>query len=354
MKRLMTLSLGLLLATGTYAQYFGDVVNTVAERLTFTGYAQAGYNYHHQYETTNSFELTRVSLTIKAQVTDNLLAVIDLDPKNGKLTEFYTDYSIRPYFKVKFGQFKTPYTFENQLSSAAINLINGGSQAMRYYASTDGSDIMNYKSSGRDIGLMIHGDILYGIFSYKLAVMNGQGYNASDKNKNKDFSGALDMNLGDNITFGGSYILGKGHAINTNAALGIYYGDNYTRNRWALSARYKSDLFDLTTEYMAGKDGKYRSKGAYATSAIHVTPKLDVILSYDYFNSRKFNAPPVSPLATDLDLPESLRGEIKNNYIAGLQYWFYPKCRLQVQYLYNDSHIEKNKSSLMAQLQIAF
>lgn len=348
MKRLMTLSLGLLLATGAYAQYFGDLVNTVAERLTFSGYAHAGYNYNHKLETKNSFELTRVSLTLDAQITDNLMASITADPKNGKILEFFTDYSIRPYFKVKFGQFKNPFSFENQLSSSAINLINGGSQAMRYYAATDGSDIMNYSTGGRDIGIMIHGDLLYGVFTYGLAVMNGQGYSVSDSNNHKDFIGSLAMNLGDNITFGGSMVLGKGNAIKGNDALGVLAGENYTRNRWAVGLKYKSDLFDLTSEYMAGKDGKYRSKGVYATSAIHITSKLDVVVSYDYFNSRKFNAPAIG------DVSESLRGEIQSNYIAGLQYWFYPKCRLQVQYLYNDCHVDKNTSALMAQLQVAF
>ncbi|WP_018108204.1 hypothetical protein [Bacteroides propionicifaciens] len=354
MKRLSTLGLSLFLATGIYAQNFGEVVNTVAERLTFSGYAQAGYKYTNRYEKENSFELTRISLCLNAQITHNISATIDIDPKNGKANDFYANYAMLPYLKVKFGQFKNPYSFENQLSASVINLINGGSQAVRYLTSSDGSDILNSSNGGRDIGLMIYGDFLYGVFNYGLAIMNGQGYNVTDRNNHKDFIGSLNMNLGDNLTLGGSFILGKGNAVKANPALGVEEDDNYTRNRWAAGIKYKSDLFSLTSEYLAGKDNKYKSRGCYVTSAFHITSKLDAILSYDYFNTRDFTAEYSGEAKPENTFDDTLRGEIQNNYIAGLQYWFYPKCRVQVQYLYNQCHVEKNGSALMAQLQIGF
>lgn len=354
MKRLMTLGLSLCLAVGVSAQNFGEVVNTVAERLTFSGYAQAGYKHTHRYETESGFELTRISLSLSAQITSKISATIDLDPKNGKANDFYANYDILPYIKVKFGQFKNPYSFENQLSSSVINLINGGSQAMRYLTASDGSDILNHSNGGRDVGIMLYGDFFYGVFTYGLAIMNGQGYNVSDRNNHKDFIGSLNMNLGDNITLGGSVVLGKGNAIADNSALGIQKDENYTRNRWAAGFKYKSDLFDLTSEYLAGKDGKYKSRGCYVNSVFHVIPKLDVVLSYDYFNTRDFQADYPAGSTPENTFDDTLRGEIQNNYIAGLQYWFYPKCRLQLQYWYNDCHVEKNGSALMAQLQIAF
>lgn len=355
MKRLTTVGLSLFLATGIYAQNFGKIVNTVTERFKFSGYAQAGYKYTNRYEKENTFELTRVSLALKGEVVENLLAVLDFDPKNGNMNEFYVNYTPLPYLKVQFGQFKNPYSFENQLSSSVISLINGGSQAMRYLAATDGSDIMNYKTSGRDLGIMIHGEFFYGIFDYGLAIMNGQGMNKSDRNNHKDFIGRLNMNLGDNLTLGGSFILGRGNAVKENLALGIVADENYKRNRWAAGLKYKSDLFDLTTEYLAGKDGKYKSKGYYATGLLHLTRNLDAVLSYDYFNTRDFDEGyPIGGAIPEENELETLRGEIQNTYVAGLQYWFYPRCRVQVQYLYNQRHVEKNGSALMAQLQIGF
>lgn len=354
MKRLTTLGLSLFLATGMYAQNFGEVVNTVAERLTFSGYAQAGYKYTNRYEKENGFELTRISLTLKADITKSISATIDIDPKNGKANDFFVNYSMLPYLKVKFGQFKNPYSFENQLSSSVIDLINGGSQAMRYLTASDGSDILNHSNGGRDVGIMLYGDFLYGVFDYGLAIMNGQGYNVTDRNNHKDFIASLNMNLGDNLTLGGSFILGKGNAITNNPALGIQEDENYTRNRWAAGVKYKSDLFDLTSEYLAGKDGKYKSRGCYVTTVFHIMPKFDAVLSYDYFNTRDFKADYPAGATPENTFDDTLRAEIQNNYIAGLQYWFYPKCRVQLQYLYNQCHVEKNGSALMAQVQIGF
>lgn len=356
MKRLLTASLSLLFCLGASAQVnFGEVVNTLGERLTFSGYAQAGYTYEHQYNNQNTFDMKRVSLTINGQITDRWSASVTLDPKNGTALEYYTDYVFCPYFKAKFGQFKTPYTFENQLSSAAIDLINGGSQAMRYLVGTDGSDVMNYKNTGRDLGFMVYGDFLYGLFDYTLAIMNGQGYNKSDRNSQKDFVGRLNFNLGDNFKLGGSFILGRGNAIADYTPLGITEGENYKRNRWAISAKYKSDLLDLTSEYLAGNDNGAKSKGCYATAIFHLNNKFDIVTSYDYFNTRQFDGVYDEKKMGDFTSFKGIApGEIQNNYIAGFQYWFYPKCRIQVQYVYNDCHVQKNTSSILTQLQVAF
>ena len=64
--------------------------------------------------------------------------------------------------------------------------------------------------------------------------------------------------------------------------------------------------------------------------------KVDVIASYDYFNKSKV-----------LD-------DKQTNYVVGLQYWFYPKCRVQAQYTYCNRHIGENSNLLQAQLQVRF
>ena len=44
----------------------------------------------------------------------------------------------------------------------------------------------------------------------------------------------------------------------------------------------------------------------------------------------------------------------QTNYVVGLQYWFYPKCRVQAQYTYCNRHIGENSNLLQAQLQVRF
>ncbi len=359
MKRLLTLGLSLLLTLGASAQInFGEAVNTLKDRITVSGYAQGGFEYNHRYGSENEFTFNRAVLTVQGQITDRWYAVLSANLKGGTVLEYYTDYTVAPFLKARIGQFKNPYTFENQISTADIDLIHGGSLAMRYLAATDGTDIMNSASSGRDLGFMVHGDFLYGLFNYAVAVMNGQGMNKSDGNNQKDIIARLNFKLGDNFALGGSYLKGKGHALANNYALGIAQGENYRRDRWAFGGKYKSRLFDLSSEVLGGKDKDSYSKGFYASSRVHFTPKLDLILSYDYFNTNEFDkydakaegAPKVSPN----ELQNQLFNEIQSNYVAGLQYWFYPKCRVQVQYVFNDCHIAKNASSILAQVQVAF
>jgi predicted porin len=59
-------------------------------------------------------------------------------------------------------------------------------------------------------------------------------------------------------------------------------------------------------------------------------------LSYDYLNKNK-----------DMDYKQQ-------NYVAGIQYWFYPKCRLQAQYTYCDNKKGENYNRIQTQIQVRF
>lgn len=53
-------------------------------------------------------------------------------------------------------------------------------------------------------------------------------------------------------------------------------------------------------------------------------------------------------------LKERIILQKQNNYIAGLQYWFYPKCRLQTQYTFCDKKGNGLKNSNLKQIQVRF
>ena len=90
-----------------------------------------------------------------------------------------------------------------------------------------------------------------------------------------------------------------------------------------------------------GWDGDVSSRGAYITGNVPLgKSKCDIVGSYDYFN---FN--------TDLYMDQ-------HKAIIGLQYWFFHKCRLQVQYVYksaytaNGAFIHGSNHAVMCQMQI--
>lgn len=255
----------------------------------------------------------------------------------GKILEVYTEYQFLPQLTARIGQFKTMYTIENPMSPCFVELISCYSQAVNYLAGINGSDPLYGSSSGRDMGILIYGDLFKKKLSYNFAVMNGQGINLKDKNNQKDIVGGLMVHPLDWLSVGGSFIKGKGCAVAASAINpDIAVGDNYTRNRWSAGATIQTKPVSLRTEYLAGKDGHIKSDGYYATASVHVLPKFDIVASYDYFNKDK---------AQDYK---------QSNYVAGVQWWFYPKCRLQAQYTYCNPHEGESSNLLQAQLQVRF
>ena len=337
MRRKLTMALALMLSCNLFAQQnLNTIANTVKERITISGYAQAGFTYDNLADPNNEFDLKRVVLTAKGEITDRWSTTLMANLKTGKMLEFYTDYKFFPFLHVKFGQFKTAFTLENIISSSDIDIISGGSQSVRYMTGGDGSDIMYGANSGRDLGLMVYGHFLHGFLNYELGVMNGQGMNRSDRNSHKDLVGRFTFNVFDVLKLSSSFTRGRGNALIGNPDFNIETGQNYRRDRWSMGVDFISPFFDLRSEFLRGKDGSIKSKGAYATTNIHLLPKFDLIGSFDYFNKNR-NI-----------------GDVQTDYIAGLQYWFYPKCRLQAQYVFSDSRLHKNGSSIQAQVQIAF
>ena len=173
---------------------------------------------------------------------------------------------------------------------------------------------------------------------YKVAVMNGQGLNTKDKNSQKDVVGNLMVNPLKWLSVGGSFIRGTGHAIADSEYTGIKAGENYAKKRWSAGGVVTTSTFNLRTEYLAGKDRSVKSEGFYATGSVRFARNFDFIASFDYFNPNK---------AADFK---------QNNYIAGVQYWFYARCRLQAQYTFCNKKGDGQKDSnlIQAQVQVRF
>jgi hypothetical protein len=236
------------------------------------------------------------------------------------------------------------------MSPTQLELIDVYSQAVLYLAG-EGPDPLNGVNYGRDQGLMVFGDLANGLLHYELALMSGQGINRRDANNQKDFLAKLEVRPVEGLRLSGSGYLGTGNAVGTAAwNPTINVGDNYKRNRYAVSAEYKTHPYSegqykearpasVRAEWLGGKDGDVGSRGGYVTTCIPVYDALDVVASGETFDRN-----------TDVD------GWDQTNLTLGLQYWFYKKCRLQLQYtrcLCGDM-LGKDYNWLQAQVQVAF
>lgn len=337
-----------LFAQGTEKESTPFWLADLSERIELHGYAQAGYTWNNQDDAeTNTFDVKRVLFWAKAKVTDRW-SFLFMHDFSSVVQEFYTDYrfSKKNEMNVRFGQFKNSLSMQNPLSPTKLELIDCYSQAVVYLTGC-GSDPLNGVQYGRDLGLMVYGDLFNNKLHYELAIMNGSGINKKDNNNHKDVIGKLEYRIKPNLRVVATGQLGKGHALaESKYCPNIPIGENYTRDRWSFGAEWKEHTegvdywknrtAQLQTEILGGRDGNNHSIGAYATMCLPVCQALDIIASADYFN---YN--------TDLGLKQT-------NLVIGVQHWFYKNCRLQVQYTHANPAKQKHYGYLQTQVQVAF
>lgn len=325
-------------------------LSNLADRIKLHGYAQAGYTYQQfpgldENNYTNTFDIKRTLLWANAQITDRW-SFLFMHDFNSVVQEFYTDYRVTKDKKlfVRFGQFKNVYTLENPMSPTVMETIDVYSEGVTFLTGC-GSDPLFGVQYGRDLGIAIFGELANDRLRYELQVMNGQGINVKDKNNSKDVIGQLKFHPLEGLNIVASWQIGRGHSVAESSCYNprIKKGQNYDRNRYSFGADYRSRKFNIHGEYLEGKDGEAKSHGGYVTGSVAIKPgKVDLIGSYDYFN---FN--------TDLDMDQ-------HKGVFGIQYWYYPKCRLQLQYVYKTaqatpfSFVDEENHAIMAQVQIRF
>lgn len=314
-----------------------QVVDKLSDRFSFRGYAQLGWEYHDQSDPNNEFKLSKLIIMGDMRITDKWNAFAMFDFRGFTLQELWMNYKVQPWLNVKVGQFKTPFTIENPLSPSILETIGQPSLATSYFVM--GKGLMMPSGAGRDIGLTVYGDAGQYV-SYNLAVMNGAGRGKSDDNSWKDFVARLTFHPTKFLDISASTILGKGATKSLDEThLGLVWEDrlvekDYTRNRFAVGAYLKTSPIDVRAEWMWGKDGEYDSNGGYVTTQVKNigVNGLDFVASFDHLETS---------FTTD-------------RYQAGLQYWFYKKCRLQAGYSYTKVKGFEGENGILTQIQVAF
>ncbi|MBR2161803.1 MAG: porin [Bacteroidaceae bacterium] len=311
-----------------------DAISSISDRISIGGFLQGGYDYNSQTEE-SSFYHKRAAFNIRGRITDRWTAFLAFEYSNSTSQELWTEYKLADELSVRVGQFKTMFGLENMTSPAVADIIDDASMATRYYVGWSG-DVLQGNHAGRDIGLLVSGDIFNKVLHYDLSLMNGQGINRRDGNKAKDIALRLIYNITPEVALSGSYYDGRGHAIASSEMMGIERGEDYNRDRWALGGKLTLPKVKIRAEYLGGKDGHIKSEGWYALGVFTVAQNVDLLLNYDYFNQNK-----------RYDLAQTGLG-------AGLQWWFYQGCRLRFMYTNRDVKHADNYNLLQAAFQVSF
>jgi len=326
----------------------------VAEKLLkLSGYIQNRYQMLEEKNKADGFDIRRARLTLKGDITDRFSYKLQQDFGGGspKLIDAEIGFNLNPHLKIYAGQFKIPFSQENLLSSAKMDIINR-SQVVEALVAR-GKDVLG-NHNGRDIGIMANGSF-YKIsdtylIDYALGIFNGAGINVADKNEAKDVVGRLLFHPLKGLAIGGSYYHG-GNLFSTSKLI----KSKYDRNRIGAEFAFDYKNLSLIGEYITGKDGEYdKDKCTYVPDSKKTSTKKDgyYVQSGFYFIPKKFQ---VVARLDNFDPDKDVSKNATNVLTIGST-WFFNKCtKIQVNYEYKDEEGKAvTNNTLLAQLQIGY
>lgn len=350
MKKLIFILLSMLLCNNAFALSIDttSVIGKALNKFSFSGYAMAGWEYNDKASPSNSFDVNKIIFITGFKLNKHFDALVMLDFRKFNLHELWVNYNVVPEFRIKVGQFKTPFSIENPISPSLLEVISGTSLVTNEMI-CGSSPLMMPGAAGRDVGITVYGDLFKGKVSYDLAIMNGAGRNIKDNNSQKDFSARLKIKPIEGLMLSGSTIIGTGNItfVETDGVMqpsieGLtdYKAERYKRRRWSCGAEYKSTPFSARAEWMWGKDGNIKTEGCYVTAIAQGMgiKGLDFLASFDYLDG--YNNSATGPV---------------NRYTVGAQYWFFKKCRIQAGYYYEKYRYNSVGCNVFqTQVQVAF
>lgn len=200
-----------------------------------------------------------------------------------RLVDLWGEWQKYDFFRVKVGQFKRPFTFENPMHPITQGFMSYSQNVSKLAGFSDRTG--EQASNGRDIGLQLQGDFLkldgrYWLH-YQVGVFNGEGINVKDRNNRKDIIGGLWLMPVKGVRLG---------AFGWNG----YREGVGEKNRYAISAEYAKNDWTIRSEYIHsqgyGSDVKKGDKadGLYALAIAPVIKnKCHVKARYDLYRDQK-------------------------------------------------------------------
>lgn len=317
------------------------LLQTMQPTMKFGGYIIGKYSIsdRRQQPTNGGFNLRFVRLYADGHVFKDFYYKFQLEvngapgeDKGPRVVDAFMEWQKFDFLRVKLGQFKRPFGFENPYSPLKVG-YGCYSQATMKIASI-GDRNGEHKSSGRDLGIQIQGDLLpaadgHKWIHYQIGFFNGQGINHSDRDHHKDLIGGLwispikDLAIG-GFGWNGKYTNEKFDATNPKHLKSV------KRVRWGVGLKYESD-WTLRGEYMSSVGGVVtdaaapdRSDAWYATLGVPVVKNLKLYARYDCYRHAKT----WSSLRTDYGL--------SGNYYLGKNLIF------QLNYTFTDDRQTRN------------
>ena len=247
--------------------------------VKLSGYGMIQYQYSGQKNAeSNSFNIRMGRIALEGRIADDFYWKTQIQfngntsnlGSSPRMVDLFAEWQKYDYFKVKIGQFKNPFTFENPMHPIDQGFMGYSQNVSKLAGFSDRAG--EHASNGRDIGLQLQGDFLKNangrnLLHYQIGVFNGQGINTKDVDNQKNVIGGVwvmpvsGMRIG---AFGwtGSYAR-KGNwtetvadptsSVSPDATKEITHTNevrSLNQNRYAFSFEYKKDGWTVRSEYI--------------------------------------------------------------------------------------------------------
>ena len=247
--------------------------------VKLSGYGMTQYQYSGQKgKKSNSFNIRMGRIALEGRIANDFYWKTQIQfngntsdlGSSPRMVDLFAEWQKYSYFKVKIGQFKNPFTFENPMHPIDQGFMGYSQNVSKLAGFSDRAG--EHASNGRDIGLQFQGDFLKNangrnLLHYQIGVFNGQGINTKDVDNQKNVIGGVwvmpvaGMRIG---AFGwtGSYAR-KGNwtetvadptsSVTPGATNEITHTNevrSLSQNRYAFSFEYKANDWTVRSEYI--------------------------------------------------------------------------------------------------------
>lgn len=371
MKKIASLALAALALTSASAQENTPKLSVLSD-IKFSGYVMSQYQYTGQdSKESNSFNIRMVRMALEGRLMKDFYWKVQLQANGNtsdlgsspRMVDAFAEWQKYEAFKIKAGQFKRPFTFENPMHPITQGFMGYSQNVSKLAGFSDRAG--EHASNGRDIGVQIQGDFLKNaagrnLLHYQVGVFNGQGTNHKDVDQRKDVIGGIWVApikglrigafgwTGSSARKGTWNVTDANHNVvkNEDGSVKTQTGvRSLSKNRYAFSAEYAANDWTVRSEYI-------HSQGYGFTKSLTSGKETDCNVNYAAGDQADgFYALMIAPVISkklyakaryDLYRPRAEWGTSRTQYEIGANYWIGKSIMIGAEYArINDRSLAK-------------
>lgn len=371
MKKIASLALAALALTSASAQENTPKLSVLSD-IKFSGYVMSQYQYTGQdSKESNSFNIRMVRMALDGRLMKDFYWKVQLQVNGNtsdlgsspRMVDAFAEWQKYEAFKIKAGQFKRPFTFENPMHPITQGFMGYSQNVSKLAGFSDRTG--EHASNGRDIGVQIQGDLIKNaagrnLLHYQVGVFNGQGTNHKDVDQRKDVIGGIWVSPVKGLRIGAFGWTGssarKGTWDVTDANHNVVKNEDgsvktqkgvrsLSKNRYTFSAEYAANDWTVRSEYI-------HSQGYGFTKSLTSGKETDCNVNYAAGDQADgFYALMIAPVISkklyakaryDLYRPRAEWGTSRTQYEIGANYWIGKSIMIGAEYArINDRSLAK-------------